>query len=184
VLATIGNKSTPKGSLLSFTALATEVDAGQTRTFSLTNAPAGATIGAGTGIFAWTPTATGTFTFTVKVADNGSPILSDTETITVTVTSAVAARLAAEEETGFEADVQVTLHPNPAAETLFITLASATPVEGTAVFDASGRTHLLDAHRVRDEKHLEVNVSALEPGLYLLRLHTVAGVHTRRFLKQ
>jgi uncharacterized repeat protein (TIGR03803 family) len=182
VLAPIGNRSIPRGSLLTFTALATEVDANQTRTYSLTSAPAGATIGAGTGVFSWTPAATGTFTFTVRVADNGSPILSDTETITVTVTSA--ARMAAEAETGFEADVQITLHPNPAAETLFVTLASAAPVEGTAVLDASGRTHQLNTHRVRDEKHLEVNVSDLEPGLYLLRLHTAGGVHTRRFLKQ
>jgi uncharacterized repeat protein (TIGR03803 family) len=184
VLALIGNKSTPKGSLLSFTALATEVDANQTKTFSLTNAPAGATIGGGTGVFTWTPAATGTFSFTVKVTDNGSPIGSDTETITVTVTGAVAGRLAAEAGESFEADVQMTLHPNPAVEMLVITLASATPVEGTAVLDASGRTHLVDTHRVRDGKHLEVNVSALEPGLYLLRLHTAGGVHTRRFLKQ
>jgi uncharacterized repeat protein (TIGR03803 family) len=182
VLAPIGNKSIPKGNLLTFTALATEVDAGQSKTFSLVNAPAGATIGANTGTFAWTPAATGTFSFTVKVADNGSPLLTDTETITVSVTSA--ARLAAEDGAGDEAEVQISLHPNPAAQTLYVDLATAAPVEGTAVLDASGRTHLLNTHRVRDQNHLELNVSTLEPGLYLLRLHTAQGLHVRRFLKQ
>jgi uncharacterized repeat protein (TIGR03803 family) len=182
VLAPIGNKSLPKGAPLTFTALATEVDAGQTKAFSLVNAPAGASIGASTGVFAWPPAATGTFTFTVKVADNGSPILTDTETITVTVTSA--ARLAAQDESGDGAEVKISLHPNPAAHTLYVGLETAAKVEGTAVLDASGRTHLLNTHRVRDENHLELNVSALEPGLYLLRLHTAQGLHVRRFLKQ
>ncbi|MBD0258160.1 MAG: putative Ig domain-containing protein, partial [Cytophagales bacterium] len=142
VLAPIGNKSIAKGSLLTFTALATEVDAGQTKTFSLVNAPAGATIGASTGVLAWTPAATGTFSLTVKVTDNGSPILTDTETITVSVTSA--ARLAAEDGAGDQADVKISLHPNPAAHTLYVALETAAPVEGTAVVDASGRTHLLN----------------------------------------
>ncbi len=146
------------------------------------NAPAGATIGSSTGVFAWTPAATGTFSFTVKVTDNGSPILTDTETITVTVASA--ARLAAEDGAGDQAGVKIALHPNPAVHTLFVTLETAAPVEGTAVLDASGRTHLLNPHLTRDQNHLEVNVSTLEPGLYLLRLHTAEGLHVRRFLKQ
>ncbi|WP_161597210.1 N,N-dimethylformamidase beta subunit family domain-containing protein, partial [Dyadobacter flavalbus] len=87
VLATIGNKTVTLGQTLTFTATATDPDAGQTRTFSLTNAPSGATINATSGAFSWKPTATGTFSFTVKVADNGSPSLSDSETITVTVNS-------------------------------------------------------------------------------------------------
>ena len=85
---TIGSKSGAPGSAITFTATATDPDAGQTRTFSLTGAPAGATINSSTGAFGWTPTTSGTFTVTVVVADNGTPPLSDSETVTITVTAA------------------------------------------------------------------------------------------------
>ena len=89
VLAAIGNKTVAEGLLLSFTATATDPDAGQTLTFSLgAGAPAGAAITAG-GNFTWTPTEVqgpGTFPVTVIVTDNGSPNLNDSETIQVTVT--------------------------------------------------------------------------------------------------
>jgi hypothetical protein len=49
-----------KGSTLNFTATATDVDAGQTKTFSLITPPSVAAINATTGAFTWTPTATGT----------------------------------------------------------------------------------------------------------------------------
>ncbi|WP_229214185.1 CBM96 family carbohydrate-binding protein [Dyadobacter flavalbus] len=85
VLAAIGNKTVTVGQALSFTAIATDADAGQSKTFSLVNAPGGAAINATTGVFSWTPASAGTYTFAVKVTDNGSPALSDDETITVTV---------------------------------------------------------------------------------------------------
>jgi N-acetyl-anhydromuramyl-L-alanine amidase AmpD len=88
-LAAIGSKTVNEGSLLTFTASATDVDAGQTKTFSLdAGAPAGASIDPSTGVFTWTPTEAqgpSTNTITVRVTDNGSPALSDSETITVTV---------------------------------------------------------------------------------------------------
>jgi VCBS repeat-containing protein len=88
VLGAIGNKTVNEGSLLSFTATATDPNAGQTLTFSLTGAPAGAAINPSTGAFTWTPTESqgpGSFPVTVRVTDNGSPAMSDTEAITVTV---------------------------------------------------------------------------------------------------
>ncbi|WP_221392907.1 putative Ig domain-containing protein [Dyadobacter sp. NIV53] len=88
VLAAIGSKTATTGLPLSFTATATD-DASQTKTFSLTDAPAGAAINASTGAFSWTPAAAGTYTFTVHVADNGSPVMTAQEQITVTVTNAV-----------------------------------------------------------------------------------------------
>ena len=90
VLGAIGNKTTPWGNLLTFTATATDHDLpANILTFSLVGAPAGATINVSTGVFSWTPTEAqgpGTYSFTVKVTDNGSPNLSDEESITVTVT--------------------------------------------------------------------------------------------------
>jgi len=88
VLGAIGNKTVDEETLLSFTATATDADAGQTLAFSLdAGAPAGAAITAG-GAFSWTPTEAdgpGTFPVTIRVADNGSPALDDFEAITITV---------------------------------------------------------------------------------------------------
>jgi uncharacterized repeat protein (TIGR03803 family) len=87
VLAPIGNKSVVEGSALAFTATATDVDAGQSKTYSLVGAPTGVTIGATSGVCSWTPKVTGTYTFKVRVTDNGVPALSDEEQISVTVKS-------------------------------------------------------------------------------------------------
>ena len=89
VLGAIGNKTVSEGSPLSFTATATDPDAGQTRSFSLNaGAPAGAAINSSTGVFSWTPTEAqgpGSYPVTVRVTDSGSPAQNDSETITVTV---------------------------------------------------------------------------------------------------
>ncbi len=70
---------------LTFTATATDAD-GDARTFSLTGAPAGATINATTGAFTWTPTEAqgpGSYAMTVVVSDGRGG--TDSEAITVTV---------------------------------------------------------------------------------------------------
>jgi hypothetical protein len=89
VLAPIGNKTAPPNQTLTFTATATDPDPGDTLSYSLTGAPAGAVINSGTGQFSWTPTQAqiGPHTFTVVVKDNGNPQLSDSETITVNVSN-------------------------------------------------------------------------------------------------
>ncbi len=87
VLASIGSKMIDEEAPLAFAATATDSDAGQTRTFSLSGEPAGASITSG-GDFTWTPTEAqgpGPHTFDVIVTDDGSPALSDSETIIVTV---------------------------------------------------------------------------------------------------
>jgi hypothetical protein len=86
-LAFIGNKTIKEGSALTFTATATDPDAGQALTFSLTGAPAGASISTA-GAFSWTPTEAqgpGSYPITVRVSDNGSPSSNDFENITITV---------------------------------------------------------------------------------------------------
>ena len=90
VLNTIGNKAGTVGVAITFTATATDADVPvNTLTFSLeAGAPAGATIGASTGAFAWTPAANGSFPVTVRVTDNGTPALFDNELITITVSAA------------------------------------------------------------------------------------------------
>jgi hypothetical protein len=95
VLAAIGNKSTNEGQLLSFTASATDSDvAANTLTFSLMNAPTGASINASSGLFNWTATegqGPGSYNLTVRVTDNGTPNLYDEEAITITVSEVNAA---------------------------------------------------------------------------------------------
>ncbi|HEX8530731.1 MAG TPA: malectin domain-containing carbohydrate-binding protein, partial [Cytophagales bacterium] len=85
VLAAIGDKRVTLGQTLSFKATATDAE-GNALSFSLVDAPAGATIGSATGVFTWTPTASGTFSCTVRVTDNAYGQNTDEERITLTVT--------------------------------------------------------------------------------------------------
>ena len=75
VLASISNQSVAEGSPVAVTASATDADVpAQTLTYSLVTAPMGATIGATTGAFAWTPgeaDGPGTHPVTIRVTDSG-----------------------------------------------------------------------------------------------------------------
>jgi RHS repeat-associated protein len=92
-LAAIGNRSVDEGSLLQFTATATDLDSPPNAlSFNLDpGAPSGAAIHPVTGLFSWTPSEAqgpGQYTITVRVTDNSSPTLDDFETITITVNEA------------------------------------------------------------------------------------------------
>ena len=88
-LAAISNRTVNEQTLLSFSASATDAD-GDLLTFNLEpGAPAGASINATNGVFAWTPTEAqgpGTYVITVRVTDDGSPPASDTRSFNVVVT--------------------------------------------------------------------------------------------------
>jgi hypothetical protein len=89
VLAPIGSRTVSQGSLLSFTAAATDPNVGQHLTYGLHGAPAGAWVDYQTGAFRWTPSANqapGTYTMTIWVMDNQTPYMDDWETFQVTVT--------------------------------------------------------------------------------------------------
>jgi hypothetical protein len=89
VLAATGSKSIDEGQLLTFTASATDSDIpANALTFSLLNAPAGASIDPASGVFNWTPPERQgpvSYNLTVRVTDNGSPNLYDEEAITIAV---------------------------------------------------------------------------------------------------
>ncbi len=79
-----------EGQELSFTVSATDIDAGQTLTFSATGLPGGATFtptSNTTARFTWTPSFTqaGSYTVSFRVTDNGVPALADTKTVAITV---------------------------------------------------------------------------------------------------
>ncbi|MHB9078473.1 MAG: FG-GAP-like repeat-containing protein [Pirellulaceae bacterium] len=87
VLAPIGLRSGVAGSLVSFTATASDGDAAQTLQFSLAaESPGGAAIDPVTGVFSWTPAAdlsAGTYWVTVQVTDSGSPTLTAAEAVPI-----------------------------------------------------------------------------------------------------
>ncbi|MDB5353075.1 MAG: Cadherin [Planctomycetota bacterium] len=78
-----------EGTLATFSATSTDIDAGAVLTFSLDpGAPAGATLEPSTGLFRFTPpSGSKTYTFTIRATDNGSPAMSDSATFTITATS-------------------------------------------------------------------------------------------------
>jgi hypothetical protein len=91
VLDPIGNKTVSEEATLAFNATASDPDVpGNTLSFSLVGAPAGASI-SGTGAFTWMPTeeqGPNSYQLKVKVCDNGSPSLCDEEEITFEVKEA------------------------------------------------------------------------------------------------
>jgi len=94
VLSPIPNQTVSAGVLLRFTNVVNDADLpAQVMTFTLgPGAPAGASVDSGSGIFSWTPTsgqAPTTNSLSMRVADNGTPSLSATQTFTVFVVTAV-----------------------------------------------------------------------------------------------
>ena len=94
VLSEIDDMSGAVNTNIMFTATATDPDPGQL-TFSLVDAPSGATIHPTTGAFLWVPMEEGSFTFTVRVTDGGSPALSSRSSGRITSRWSAIARAAA-----------------------------------------------------------------------------------------
>ena len=86
VLLQIGNKEVSEGDTLTFIVSATDDD-GDSLIFSVEDLPVGATFDSTNGDFYWAPTyeQSGIYNPTFSVTDNGSPPLSDSETIAITV---------------------------------------------------------------------------------------------------
>ncbi|MDX2343999.1 MAG: Ig-like domain-containing protein, partial [Acidimicrobiia bacterium] len=87
-LAGLTDQAIAEGSLVAFTASASDPDPTDLLVFSLSGAPGGATIDPMSGAFLWTPSEAqgpGVFEFDVVVTDGGAPALADSHTITVTV---------------------------------------------------------------------------------------------------
>lgn len=87
VLTAISDKYVHVGQTVQFVAAATDAEnAYQTLTFSLSNAPAGASINLSSGAFTWTTTnasAPGTNTITLRVTDSGTPPLSEAKIFSI-----------------------------------------------------------------------------------------------------
>jgi ELWxxDGT repeat protein len=79
----------------------------------------------------------------------------------------------------------VRLYPNPAADQLTVRLPfPAGDVKKTSISDAAGRRLQVDGHRQAGNDQLQIDVSALQPGMYLLRLQSGRGEEVVRFVKK
>jgi len=183
VLAPIGNKTVVKNSLLTFTATATDVDAGQTLSYSLVGAPAGASINSSTGVFTWTPSQTGNFTFKVRVTDNGSPVLFDEEQITVKVTASLAA--VAEMSVADlqqQTDIKLTVYPSPAKDKLTVASGRAASDAVIRIVDMNGVV-VNTTGKPAGKNSTEINVTQLKPGVYVLQLQDERSTQAVKFVK-
>jgi hypothetical protein len=180
VLAPIGNKTVVRNTALNFTATATDADNGQVLTYSLIGAPAGASINSSTGAFTWTPTTTGNFTFKIRVTDNTG--LFDEEQITVTVTNTFSSSTLQSENAVVQG--QATIFPNPADDKLYITLNSSPDQLTIRIIDMSGAVMNSNEYRTAGKNKIELNVSQLARGIYILQLQSQQGSQTLRFIKK
>jgi hypothetical protein len=134
--------------------------------------------------------------FTVTVADqvlnlafltgraDGSVDLAHVAAIEVLRLPAPAGRLAATQREAGEAS-QTVIHPNPVKDKLWVRLTIPTSqIQATAITDARGVVLLRDTHRLSGENQFQLDVSALRPGLYLLRVESGQGSQLLRFVKQ
>lgn len=189
VITTISNKTVAAGTKLSFLVTATDVDAGQTKTFSLVSPPGGATITTA-GTFSWTPSTTGTFTVKLRVTDNGSPVLYSEKSFTVTVTTAALTATSVADESLAAAKVEeqkpaakISLYPNPVATTFTVTLPETAKNLKLTIVDAKGATVYSRAYS-NPLQQVQVDAATLKGGSYLVLLQTENGTQSVRFIKQ
>jgi hypothetical protein len=120
VLSPIANQVVTFGSTVTFTASATDPDAGETLTYSLApGAPTGASINPSTGAFTWAPTAAQVgqvYNFNVVVTDNGTPPLSATQPVTINVLNRLQAVAVTELTTPNPGPMQVAVDFNEALQ--------------------------------------------------------------------
>jgi uncharacterized repeat protein (TIGR03803 family) len=172
VLDSVRSKTVKVGTLLTFTAKATDVDAGQTKTFSLIDAPVGATIVGTTGIFTWTPSTAGVFKFKVRVTDNGLPALFDEEEITVTVS---AARPASGSQPGKSSEENLTrslvVYPNPVSNKCIVKFDGAFSSISTKMYDMKGALVRAWSARIIGKGSLELDMTGITQGQYILQFN-------------
>jgi hypothetical protein len=120
VLSPIANQAVTYGSTVTFTASATDPDAGETLTYSLApGAPTGASINPSTGAFTWAPTAAQVgqvYNINVVVTDNGTPPLSATQPVTINVLNRLQAVAVTELTTPNPGPMQVAVDFNEALQ--------------------------------------------------------------------
>ena len=180
VLASIGNQVTTPGSTVTFTAVGTDPDQGQTLTYSLDpGAPVGASIDPTSGVFTWTPAtaqAGQLYNITVRVTDNGTPPASATAGLVINVENklqTVAVTMITSPTPGpmqIAVDFNETLQPTPAQAVGNYRIVSAggisLPIQ-SAVYSDNGTQHRVvltvaaGTQVVPDVYHVSINAPNL-----------------------
>ena len=128
-------------------------------------------------------------TFRVEVKDGvlnlyfskGSADLASVKAIEIRP-AAAPDRLAAGPTAGEASSIR--LYPNPVAGQLNVHLAfPAGDIKATSIRDAAGRSIQVDGHRQAGDNQLQIDVSALKPGMYLLHLQSAQGAQAIKFVK-
>jgi hypothetical protein len=140
-LGSIADQTVNVGAIVNVTPVATDPDVpSQTLTFSLTSAPpAGSTFDTTTGAFNWRPNvgqAGATYPVSIVVTDNGTPILSATQTFNVIVNPLTEPNLTAPLWNGSQFSLTVNGQTGPD----YIVLVSTNLVDWTPVFTNSSPT--------------------------------------------
>jgi len=168
VLATIGSKTIAINKPLTFTATATDADAGQVLKYSLINAPTGATINTSTGAFSWTPSTIGTYSFKVRVTDNGTPALYDEEQVSVTVTATFAPSMVKAGKIQEVTTKQPALYPNPVTGMFYVTADFPDEDVVISILSINGTVLNTAKYHPGAGGRIELNGNSLKPGNYIL----------------
>jgi hypothetical protein len=80
-------------------------------------------------------------------------------------------------------DQQIKLYPNPVNHTAVITGISIGSEKGMTLFDASGKQFDVKISKTVPGRSIEVDLSALSPGIYFLQVRTARGNQTVRIVK-
>jgi hypothetical protein len=180
VLSPIANQAVAFGSTVTFTASATDPDAGQALTYTLAaGAPLGARIDPASGAFTWTPTAAQAgqvYNFNVVVTDNGTPAQSAAQSVTINILNRLQAVAVTELTTPNPGPMQVAvdfneaLQPTPAQAASNYRIVSqggiSLPIQ-SAVYSDSGTQHRVvltvaaGAKVVPDVYHVSIDAANL-----------------------
>lgn len=181
VLALIADTTVAKNSTLKFTASAKDADKGETITYSLINAPQGASINATTGVFTWTPLITGTFSFKIRATDNSSLALYDEQQVTVTVVNTLKATT---QSNAIASVIEAQLYPNPVSNEVHVTIKESVTNAAIKIVDMSGRVLVSKQFQSSCSNNFVINVAGLISGIYILQLQTGNTSSSFKFIKQ
>ncbi len=81
----------------------------------------------------------------------------------------------------FEAKNYITVYPNPSTGLITISLPENSPHSQLTILNLSGQELL---HQITTEPTTTINVSALPPGVYFVRLQNEKTIQTGKFIKQ
>jgi hypothetical protein len=97
-------------------------------------------------------------------------------------TTGIASAQKAEEATASN-NLKASLYPNPVTNSLTVNLREASTEITATVSDIKGSVFIVKNYTVADQRQFKLDVHALKPGSYFLRIKTVEGMEVLKFIK-